>query len=70
VERLRFIKALRDDAGFSLAEVAMLLEDEAAPRARVTPPSTRRPTLPSGCGSCATGVARYEQQKALLRTQD
>lgn len=30
VERLRFIKALRDDAGFSLSEVAQLLEDEAA----------------------------------------
>src|SRR5664280_2834495 len=30
VERLRFIKALRDDAGFSLAEIAQLLEDEDA----------------------------------------
>jgi DNA-binding transcriptional MerR regulator len=30
VERLRFIKGLRDDAGFSLAEIAQLLEDEAA----------------------------------------
>jgi len=30
VERLRFIKGLRDDAGFSLAEIAELLEDEAA----------------------------------------
>jgi DNA-binding transcriptional MerR regulator len=30
VERLRFIKELRDDAGFSLAEIAQLLEDEAA----------------------------------------
>ena len=33
VARLRFIKGLRDDAGFSLAEVASMLEDEAA-RAR------------------------------------
>ena len=33
VERLRFIKGLRDDAGFSLAEIGQLLEDEAA-RAR------------------------------------
>jgi len=33
LERLRFIKGLRDDAGFSLAEVATLLEDDAA-RAR------------------------------------
>ena len=30
VERLRFIKGLRDDAGFSLAEIGRLLEDEAA----------------------------------------
>lgn len=33
LERLRFIKALRDDAGFSLAEVGQLLEDEAARQA-------------------------------------
>ena len=33
LERLRFIKGLRDDAGFSLAEIGQLLEDEAA-RAR------------------------------------
>jgi MerR family transcriptional regulator, repressor of the yfmOP operon len=30
LERLRFIKGLRDDAGFSLAEIAALLEDETA----------------------------------------
>lgn len=30
LERLRFIKGLRDDAGFSLAEIGQLLEDEAA----------------------------------------
>jgi len=30
LERLRFIKGLRDDAGFSLAEIAQLLEAEAA----------------------------------------
>ena len=30
VERLRFIKGLRDDAGFSLAQIGQLLEDEAA----------------------------------------
>jgi MerR family transcriptional regulator, repressor of the yfmOP operon len=30
VERLRFIKDLRDDAGFSLAEISRMLEDEAA----------------------------------------
>jgi DNA-binding transcriptional MerR regulator len=30
VERLQFIKDLRDDAGFSLAEISRMLEDEAA----------------------------------------
>jgi DNA-binding transcriptional MerR regulator len=30
VERLRFIKGLRDDAGFSIAEIARLLEDQDA----------------------------------------
>jgi len=30
VERLRFIKGLRDDAGFSLGEIGRLLEDEVA----------------------------------------
>src|SRR3954447_10624969 len=33
LERLRFIRGLRDDAGFSLSEIGQLLEDEAA-RAR------------------------------------
>lgn len=28
LDRLRFIKGLRDDAGFSLAEIGLLLEDE------------------------------------------
>ena len=30
LERLQFIKDLRDDAGFSLAEISRMLEDEAA----------------------------------------
>ena len=30
LERLRFIRELRDDAGFSLAQIGLLLEDEAA----------------------------------------
>src|SRR5882672_562125 len=30
LERLRYIKGLRDDAGFSLAEIARLLEDDEA----------------------------------------
>jgi MerR family transcriptional regulator, repressor of the yfmOP operon len=34
VERLRYIKGLRDDAGFSLSDIGQLLEDETA-RARI-----------------------------------
>ena len=30
LDRLRFIRSLRDDAGFSLAQIRQLLEDEAA----------------------------------------
>lgn len=30
LDRLRFIRSLRDDAGFSLAQISQLLEDEAA----------------------------------------
>src|SRR6478736_3114885 len=30
LERIRFIRSLRDDAGFSLAQIGQLLEDEAA----------------------------------------
>jgi MerR family transcriptional regulator, repressor of the yfmOP operon len=68
VERLRFIKGLRDDAGFSLAEVALLLEDEAA-RERghaafhaTTDPAERLRIL-------RDRAARYDQQMALLRTK-
>src|SRR3954465_7403865 len=30
LDRLRYIRSLRDDAGFSLAQIGQLLEDEAA----------------------------------------
>src|SRR5215510_15314091 len=36
VARLQFIKGLRDDAGFSLAEIGQLLEDETARAANRT----------------------------------
>jgi DNA-binding transcriptional MerR regulator len=65
VERLRFIKGLRDDAGFSLAEIAQLLEDEAA-RERghaafhaTTDPAERKRLL---CGR----VASFERQIEIL----
>ena len=66
VERLRFIKGLRDDAGFSLAEIAQLLEDEAA-RERLhaayhatTDPTERQRILHER-------LASYERQIETLR---
>ena len=65
LERLRFIKRLRDDAGFSLAQVGQMLEDEAA-RARnrerlahTTDPVERRTYL-------LEALARVERQIGLL----
>lgn len=66
VERLRFIKGLRDDAGFSLAEIGQLLEDEAARasnRARFkasTDPVERR-------ALALDGIARVDRQIETLR---
>jgi DNA-binding transcriptional MerR regulator len=66
VERLRFIRGLRDDAGFSLAEIGRLLEDEEA-RARnrerfraATDPAERRAAL-------TDALARIDHQVAILR---
>jgi DNA-binding transcriptional MerR regulator len=68
VERLRFIKALRDDAGFSLAEIAQMLEDEAA-RERghaayhaTTDPVERMRILHDR-------LARFDHQIEMLRTK-
>jgi DNA-binding transcriptional MerR regulator len=66
VERLRYIKGLRDDAGFSLSEIGQLLEDEAA-RARLRarfretqdPVERRDLTL--------DGIARIDRQVETLR---
>jgi MerR family transcriptional regulator, repressor of the yfmOP operon len=66
LERLRFIRGLRDDAGFSLAEIGQLLEDE---QARVhnrahfrstTDPVERRSIL-------LDAIERIDRQKATLR---
>ncbi|HYN69634.1 MAG TPA: MerR family transcriptional regulator [Candidatus Eisenbacteria bacterium] len=66
IERLRFIKGLRDDAGFSLAEIGQLLEDERA-RARISArfretqdPSERRQLV-------VDGLARIDRQIETLR---
>src|SRR5665811_2032354 len=68
LERLRFIKGLRDDAGFSLAEIARLLEDEAA-RERshaayhaTTDPAERARIL-------RDRLVRYDHQIEMLRTK-
>jgi MerR family transcriptional regulator, repressor of the yfmOP operon len=66
--RLRFIKGLRDDAGFSLAEIGQLLEDEtarAANRLRFRESRTvteRRAVL-------RDGVDRIDRQVATLRAK-
>ena len=68
IERLRYIKGLRDDAGFSLADIGQLLEDETA-RARIgaryretDDPGERRTLL-------LEGIARIDRQVATLRTK-
>ncbi len=66
IERLRFIKGLRDDAGFSLAEIGRLLEAESGrQRAReafeaARDPAERREIL-------AGGLAHIDAQVATLR---
>jgi DNA-binding transcriptional MerR regulator len=66
IERLRFIKGLRDDAGFSLAEIGQLLEDERA-RARISArfrethdPAERRQLV-------VDGLVRIDRQVETLR---
>jgi len=69
VERLRFIRGLRDDAGFSLAEIGRLLEDEEARahnRARfwtATDPTERR-------GIVTDALARIDDQISILREKE
>jgi DNA-binding transcriptional MerR regulator len=68
LERLRFIRGLRDDAGFSLAEIRQLLADEQARvhnRVRfraTTDPAERRRIL-------VEGIATIERQVATLRAK-
>jgi DNA-binding transcriptional MerR regulator len=68
VARLQFIKGLRDDAGFSLAEIAQLLGDEAArtrnrERFRTTDDQTERRAL------VRDGIERIDRQIATLRAK-
>jgi MerR family transcriptional regulator, repressor of the yfmOP operon len=66
VERLRFIKDLRDEAGFSLAEISRMLEDEAArtrnrDRFRTTTDTAERHAIVDDA------LARVERQIASLQ---
>jgi DNA-binding transcriptional MerR regulator len=66
LERLRFIRDLRDDAGFSLAEIGQLLEDEQArarnrAQFRVTTDAAERRAL------VVDALARVDRQVASLR---
>src|SRR3954447_16611396 len=68
VERLRFIKDLRDDAGFSLAEISQLLEDEAArtrfrARFRETTDAAERQAI------LEDSIARIDRQVASLKVK-
>jgi DNA-binding transcriptional MerR regulator len=68
LERLRFIKGLRDDAGFSLAEIAQLLEDEAArTRARARFRSSEDPTERREL--VLESLARVDRQIETLRAK-
>jgi MerR family copper efflux transcriptional regulator len=66
LERLRFIKAMRDDAGFTLAEIGRLLEDEQARHRQrerflaTQDPAERREIL-------VASAARLDGQLASLR---
>jgi MerR family transcriptional regulator, repressor of the yfmOP operon len=68
LERLRFIRGLRDDAGFSLAEIGRLLEEEMARernRARfrtTTDPVERRRIV-------TEALATVDRQVATLRSK-
>lgn len=68
VERLRFIKGLRDDAGFSLAEVAQLLEDEAArERGHAAYHATADPV--ERMRILSDRLVRFDHQIEMLRTK-
>ena len=67
LERLRFIRGLRDDAGFSLAEIGQLLEDEAArARNRAPLPHHQRPRRAPRASSTTPSPA-IDRQVASLR---
>jgi MerR family copper efflux transcriptional regulator len=68
VERLRFIKGLRDDAGFSLAEIGQLLEDETARAANRTRFRESR-TAADRKAVLLDGIERIDRQIATLQAK-
>ncbi len=72
LERLRFIKSLRDDAGFSLAQISQLLEDDAArernrERYRATQdPDERRAILDDASARVERQIATLEAKAARV----
>jgi len=80
VERLRFIKELRDDAGFALAEIGQLLEDEAARGrsreafAQTVDPHERRALIADSLGRADRQVgilgAKMERLGAMVRAAE
>jgi DNA-binding transcriptional MerR regulator len=76
LERLRFIKGLRDDAGFSLADIGRLLEDETARERNrrrfraTTDPEERRAVLQDAFAQVdhqiATIEAKIERLQAMV----
>lgn len=68
VERLRFIKGLRDDAGFSLSEIGQLLEDETARAANRTRFRESR-TAAERRDVLTDGIERIDRQVATLQAK-
>jgi DNA-binding transcriptional MerR regulator len=68
VERLRFIKDLRDDAGFSLAEISQMLEDQAA-RARNRDRFRTTTDIAERRAIIDDAVARVDRQIDLLQAK-
>lgn len=68
LERLLFIRSLRDDAGFSLAQIGQLLEDEAArERNRERYRETRDPAERRGI--LVDALARVDRRIEILETK-
>ena len=68
LDRLRFIKGLRDDAGFSLGEIGRLLEDETA-RARNRERFRATDDLAERRAILADAIERVDRQVGTLRSK-